>query len=179
MELTATCFLVSLNKEPYLFLHNPPVLPYPLRAVRPPPPLSCPCCTPSACRCPCPILVTHRPLAAHCPCPVLIARRPLTAYRSCSVLVARRPLSVCRPHPVHSREPSLTLPHYTVHETADCLCILVAISDQDESAPGIHPHPPFLVASVRVPLSQTVAVAHEVGICTNGPPTCRTKLTPV
>jgi len=69
-----TCFLVSLNKEPYLFLHTPPVLPYLLHAVRPPPPLSCPCCAPSARRRPCPVLVARRPLAVHRPCPVLIAR---------------------------------------------------------------------------------------------------------
>jgi len=118
---TTTCFLVSLNKEPHLFLHNPPVLPYPLRAV---PPaailvlsllyavssllfLSCPCCAPSACHRPCPALAVRRP------CPVLIACRPIAARHPCPVLIARRPLSACHPRPVHCKEPNLTLLRYT------------------------------------------------------------------
>jgi len=117
-----TCFLVSLNKEPYLFLHNPPVLPYPLRtvpsatvlvlsllrAVSSPLSLSCPCCVPSARHRPCPALAARRP------CPVLIARRPIATRNPCPVLVAHRPLSARRPCPVHCREPNLTLPRYTL-----------------------------------------------------------------
>ena len=90
-----TCFLVFLNKEPHLFLHNPPILPYLLRAIPPtaflvlyllravssPLSSSCPCSAPSARHRPCPALAARRP------CPVLITRRPIAAHHPCSVLI--------------------------------------------------------------------------------------------
>jgi len=49
------------------------------------------------------------------------------------------------PHtPIHG-------PHIPLHETADGLGILVAITDQDQSAPGIHPRPPYGGERTRPP----------------------------